>query len=78
MSNIVNEGIKEDILTQIQDDHSGELLNDASIEGSNDHENYKDNLREAIWRSGMRGISEWDVGQLETWLVEDTFEKMGY
>jgi len=66
MSNMVNEGIKEDILNQIQDDHGFSK------------EFYEDNLREAIRISGMTGISEWDVGQLETWLVEDTFEKMGY
>ncbi len=66
MSNIVNEGIKEDILNQIQDDHGFSK------------EFYVDNLREAIWRSGMTGIEKWDQDQLETWLVEDTFEKMGY
>ena len=66
MSNIINEGIKEDILNQIQDDHGFSK------------EFYEDNLREAIWRSGMIGIEKWDLGQLETWLVEDTFERMGY
>jgi hypothetical protein len=66
MSNIINEGIKEDILNQIQDDHGFSK------------EFYEDNLREVISKSGMTEIEKWDLYQLETWLVEDTFERMGY
>jgi hypothetical protein len=66
MSNIINEGIKEDILNQIQDDHGFAK------------EFYEDNLREVISKSGMTEIEKWDLYQLETWLVEDTFERMGY
>jgi hypothetical protein len=66
MSNIINEGIKEDILNQIQDDYGFSK------------EFYEDNLREVISKSLMTGIEKWDLDQLETWLVEDTFERMGY
>jgi hypothetical protein len=75
MSNIVNEGIKEDILTQIQDDYGFSTIVPFQIE------DYKDNLRAAIRKSSNnkeQDIKGWDIGSMENWLVDDTFERMGY
>jgi len=70
MSNIVNEGIKEDILSQIQDEHGYSEASEID---------YKANLRNTI--AGLEfypNLKEWSWQELENWIVQDTFEKMGY
>jgi hypothetical protein len=73
MSNIVNEGIKEDILEQIQDDHGFSTIVPFNIE------DYKANLRNTIANlEFFPNLKEWSWQELENWIVQDTFEKMGY
>jgi hypothetical protein len=74
---MVSEGIREDILMQIQDENGYSDVVPFNME------DYMSNLRDAISKSsdrlfGIKIIHNWDREQLETWLVEDTFEKMGY
>ena len=74
---MVSEGIREDILIQIQDENGYSDVVPFNME------DYMSNLRDAISKSsdrlfGIKIIHNWDREQLETWLVEDTFEKMGY